>query len=1143
MRVVPAAPVRLRQGYGETSPKRFARRWAARFDRVESFVKWWTLPAAIRRSVPIARIERLGLALSSLVVLLGVSLTYVGQTRGFEAVRRDVAGGRVINLESVTSGAALAPALRIFDQQAERTEVASAIVRRLRAPEAPALTHVGGLAALTIPASTVRRDARLAVLNERLRAHPAADAVPLLTSADIVAIKPGLIARSPEAYMRQVAIALAVVLAAFWTSHIIRSLGHATGDPIVLPAIGLLTGIGFASMLALRDPLRDSVLVVPYAGGIAAGVALFSAIAFVDFEAPRLRRAVLAPLTAATLLAAALLVFGSGPSGSDAKVNLLGVQPVEAIRLLAVFSLAAYFARRWQFLREFSETVAVTDRRFRVRVPRWKDVRPLAITIATLLTFFFLQKDLGPALVLSCVFLGVYGIARARTALVLCGFAALALGFGAGFVLGVPATVTRRVTMWLDPWNNAMTGGDQVAHALWAFATGSVLGLGPGMGDPRLIPAGHTDLVLAAVGEELGFVGVLVVIGLLGLLVWRMLRASLRAPGDYTSFLAAGLCLVIAVQALVIAAGVLGLLPLAGVVTPFLSYGRSSMLSNFAAAGICCAIARRAGPVREPFARPIRTTGRALAAAALLVVTAAGLVQVVRADGIASRGNVTRQADGGYRYQYNPRLLAAARQIERGTIYDRAGVPLATSRPEELQSFASELRALGAPIPSGCDDGRSRCYPLAGLAFHVIGETEFQTNWAARNTSFVEREFDARLKGYDDAPRTVLIRDPEGHTTRGVVRDLSDLLPLARHPGNAGHPAVRQVMEAPRDVRLTLDARLQIRVARALEAYASQAAGRGAVVVLDATSGQILASASYPWPDFEQLGHSVRLPPSSRRDFGAPGKPDTTYSERLLDRARYGLYSPGSTFKLITAAAALRSDPAAERTTFHCSRLEDGRVGGRVRGASRPIRDDPLDHAPHGTLDLHQALVVSCNAYFANLATTIGARALGETASAAQIAAAPPPAEQNLRRSLPYAGYGQGQVVASPLRMARVASAIASDGALRDVRVALEPSLPDVPPTRWISASAADQLGRYMREVVTRGTGRALAGHQVPIAGKTGTAEVDGAPSHSWFVGFAPYRGEGRTIAFAVILENAGYGGRAAASLAGEIVRASGAME
>jgi peptidoglycan glycosyltransferase len=84
-----------------------------------------------------------------------------------------------------------------------------------------------------------------------------------------------------------------------------------------------------------------------------------------------------------------------------------------------------------------------------------------------------------------------------------------------------------------------------------------------------------------------------------------------------------------------------------------------------------------------------------------------------------------------------------------------------------------------------------------------------------------------------------------------------------------------------------------------------------------------------------------------------------------------------------------------------------------------------------------------------------------------------------------------------------------------------------------------------MREVVTAGTGRALAGHAVPIAGKTGTAEINGARAHAWFVGFAPY-GPAPRIAFAVIVENAGYGGRVAAPLAGEVVsaaRAQGLLE
>jgi cell division protein FtsI/penicillin-binding protein 2 len=92
---------------------------------------------------------------------------------------------------------------------------------------------------------------------------------------------------------------------------------------------------------------------------------------------------------------------------------------------------------------------------------------------------------------------------------------------------------------------------------------------------------------------------------------------------------------------------------------------------------------------------------------------------------------------------------------------------------------------------------------------------------------------------------------------------------------------------------------------------------------------------------------------------------------------------------------------------------------------------------------------------------------------------------------------------------------------------------------RFLSPQDADRVARDMRSVVTSGTGRALRSHPVAIAGKTGTAEVAGAPAHSWFTGFAPYRGTGRRIAFAVIVENAGYGSRAAAPIAGEIVSAA----
>jgi cell division protein FtsW (lipid II flippase) len=1086
-----------------------------------------------------ARFERLGLAVTSLVLLFGLWLTYVEQTATFSTFAADVQDGALVNLSSIRDEGALISRLTMFPERAEKAMVAAAVLRRVHETTgAQPMTHVGALASVALPASEVRSDTRLVVLNRRLQARPDASRIAVFTGADIAELKDGFVVRTPDAFRRQITIAIAVFMVAFWAAHLVRWRFGVVGDPVLLPVVQLLTGLGMVAMLALRDPLRDTVAMATVAGGIAAGCAIWTALAFVDFEDPRLRRAVLAPLTAAVVLAIALLMFGSGPTGSNARVNLLGMQPVEPVRLLVVLSLAAYFARRWQFLRELSaDHGARRGIRRWVRLPRWKDVRPLAVSITALLALFFLQRDLGPALVLASVFLGLYGIARARVGLVVAGFVVLTTGFVAGHALGVPSTVTRRVAMALDPWENALPGGDQIAHAMWALSSGGPWGLGPGVGEPHVIPAGHTDLVMAVIGEELGYIGFASIAVLFAILVWRLLRIAVRAPGDYTAFLTIGLTLALAVQGLVIVAGMLGLLPLAGVVTPFLSYGRSAMLSNFAALGVCAAIARRRGPARDTLVLPTRALGWSLAAAALLIVVRAADVQVVRADTFATRANLTQQADGGYRYQYNPRLISAARSIVRGTIFDRDGVPLATSWPGEIEKLASQYKKLGLELPHPCRSGgerpstslgaalsrvEGRCYPLGGLAFHVLGDATRQTNWAARNTSYVEKDFDERLKGFDDRAHTVEVLNRRAGTTHAVIRrDYSELLPLVRHKGRPAHADVRRILERDRSLRLTIDAGLQLRTARALRDQAGRAQpGRGAAVVIDPATGGLLAAASYPWPDPVELAGERPIAPDA-----------------LLDRARYGLYPPGSTFKLVTAVAALRLESAVRHASYQCIRLPDGRVGGRVRGASKPVRDDPLDHTPHGTLDLNRALVVSCNAYFSNLANLIGPQVLSEVASEAQIAVARPPAAHHLRRTLPYAGYGQGDVLASPLRMAGVAGALAEGGMLREVRVTSDRPA-RASGTQWVTAQGATQVGTAMRQVVTSGTGRVLADHPIAIAGKTGTAEVDGQRSHSWFVGFAPFSGK-QQIAFAVIVEHAGYGARVAAPVAGDIVSAA----
>jgi peptidoglycan glycosyltransferase len=234
----------------------------------------------------------------------------------------------------------------------------------------------------------------------------------------------------------------------------------------------------------------------------------------------------------------------------------------------------------------------------------------------------------------------------------------------------------------------------------------------------------------------------------------------------------------------------------------------------------------------------------------------------------------------------------------------------------------------------------------------------------------------------------------------------------------------------------------------------------------------------------------------------------------------------------------LREQPALSNATFMCSLQDRGRVGAKISGWGI-VRDDEQDTHAHGTIDMHDGLVQSCNAYFAQLAVRVGPQSMLDTARLLGISIARDDSLARVRATLPHAGYGQGDVVATPLRMARVAAAIASDGVLRDTTIERSPT-----PTRtqvWLRPDAARTLGRDLRDAVLNGTGRALRDHRWRIAGKTGTAEVSDAQSHAWFVGYAPYGAAEKRVAFAVIIENAGYGGRAAAPAAGEIVTAAAA--
>jgi len=1014
------------------------------------------------QSAPIERlIELRWLAGASALVACGLVLVCAAKVREFPEASARLASGDLLNLNSVSDRDQISPFLLAISDPSKRALAAQTIFDYLDSH--PKLANDGALAPVRVG-------------NERL---------------PFTKLKPLLVVRTPREFLEQYVFWCAIYLASFWMIHLLWRWRRFRGDPLLLPVLQLITGIGLMLAVSLRDPLRDTLEFRKFAWGTALGCALLLLPLLRFFHHQNFARLTYTPLFAALVSFVLLLVRGTGPTGSDAKVNLGPFQPVELIKVLLVLFLAGYFAAKWEWLRELNQRKIPW-----LPIPRLAHTVPVMAGVAGALLMFFLLKDMGPALVTGFLFLVMFAVARNRSGLAIMGLAILVAGVTAGFRYGKPKTVVERVSIWLSPWDNDVRGGDQLAHSLWAFSTGGLTGSGPGWGDPEMIPAGHTDLVLPAIAEEWGFAGV-VAIGLLFVfLLRRVLLIALRAPDEFAMFLAVGLGTLLAIEMLVISGGVLGAIPLTGVVSPFLSSGNTAMLANFLIFAFLAGISNRgAGKLlHPPFLRPVRVVSVTLAALTLLLVSRAAYVQVLHGREFMIRDARVIEQDGVKRPQSNPRLHSLAAEIPRGTIYDRNGVPLATSDWRELEVHRSDYEALGISIEAACSRIESRHYPLGGAGAHLLGDLRTGENFHASNASLIEHDLNTTLQGYSD------------------THDLAPLVRARHQPFNAG---MRALLSKDRSVRSTIDIRLQWRVAELLKKTLEPVEKNGAAIVLDPDSGDVLALASFPAPE-----------------PGTSAEPD-----ELLDRVRYGQYPPGSTFKLVTAIAALRIDPKLVNQSYRCIRLPDGRAGNVVDGFRRPIRDDIGDH-PHGALTMKQAITVSCNAYFAQLGTyRVGARALHDTAALFEI---PAGEFSEIAKMMPFSSYGQGPVLVTPFKMARVAATIAAGGKMAEGRWILGASNSRTQaPRELLSSDNAAFMASAMRSVVTDGTARrAMKGLDIAVAGKTGTAQVgEGAP-HSWFAGFAPLEGK-RRIAFAVVVEHGGYGSQFAAPLARKTIEAA----
>ena len=360
----------------------------------------------------------------------------------------------------------------------------------------------------------------------------------------------------------------AVGLAHFLLSHF-----RPERDPFFLPLFALLSGWG----LILVDRLAPNFL-PRQALWVLIGTGALLVVAILPRNLRILRHYRYTWLLAGLFLLASTLLFGVNPSGFGAALWLpiplpfvdmkIFLQPSELLKLLLVVFLASYFADREAALRHGQSRDGL-----RGALPY---LAPLLLMWGFCMILLVWQRDLGAATLYFLVFLALLYLATNDSRYVWFGlFLLLAAAIIAYYLFDV---VALRVDAWWNPWPEALDRAFQIVQSLYAVAAGGVIGQGAGQGFPTFIPVVHSDFVFAAVAEEWGLIGSLGLVAVFMILTYRGFHSAMQTLRPFRTYLAVGITLLFAIQALMIMGGVTKLLPLTGVTLPFISYGGSSLL-------------------------------------------------------------------------------------------------------------------------------------------------------------------------------------------------------------------------------------------------------------------------------------------------------------------------------------------------------------------------------------------------------------------------------------------------------------------------------------------------------------------------------------------------------------------------------------
>lgn len=405
------------------------------------------------------------------------------------------------------------------------------------------------------------------------------------------------------------------LIGALLVANIIMSVFFRKADQVLLPLVGLLSGIGVLMATRLGpdlnppDPAEGSKQLL----WVILGISVCLITLFILRNMSWLSRykytyaflgIVLVGLTIANTLRGGLSALSS-PGHDQLGFGPFALQPSELLKICIVIFFAAYLSENRDVLTEGSLKLGP------FRLPPFKQLGPLALMLGIALLLFFFIREFGLALLiygifLSMLYLGSGKISYVATAFLI--FVALGLvGYRLfSYIRARFAVVTFNAVDW-QHWTAqdnsfASNAGLQILQGLIALSSGGILGSGLGLGHPAgrgFVPVVQSDMIFTALGEELGLAGLFAIIAIYLLIIYRGFRIAIEATDTFNQLLAAGLTSIFAIQTFIIVAGNMKFFPLTGIPLPFLSYGGSSVLANFIIIGILLRISYNTAVERD----------------------------------------------------------------------------------------------------------------------------------------------------------------------------------------------------------------------------------------------------------------------------------------------------------------------------------------------------------------------------------------------------------------------------------------------------------------------------------------------------------------------------------------------------------------